>query len=545
MFLLMIASTIAIAAGDVIFVDDNAPLGGDGQHWETAYKYLQDALADADSSPKPVEIRVAQGTYRPDEDTLHPSGTGDQKVTFDLINGVTIKGAYAGFGAPDPNARDIEAYETVLTGDLDSNDAPYPLWGDSRQDNSATVVNGSGTDQNAVLDGITITAGMGEVGAGMYNNSASPTLINCTFTENYINSWGAGSSGAGMHNFESSPTLINCTFSRNETLETWTYGAGMNNEDSNPTLIDCTFSDNKSSWLGGAIFNRNSNPTLTNCTFSKNRAVAGGGGLCNYMSSPIVANCRFSANQADTQGGGVYNSMSSSTFTNCIFSGNLALGYPGGGIFNFESSPKLTNCTFVGNLADKYGPVNLGNALACDNGDDPDYPPPSYVQMVNCILWDGGNEIWNNDGSTIMVAYSDVQGGYPGTANIDSDPLFVTGPQGDFYLSQAAAGQLTTSLCVDAGSAPAADIFIAGTTRTDGVNDAATVDMGYHHSAHLRPLGDLHHDGRVDFVDFAKFALYWPQTACGACGGVDLTGEGDVNFSDVKKLAGNWLTGVE
>ena len=38
-----------------------------GLTWQTACTYLQDALADANDSEKPVEIRVAQGVYRPDE----------------------------------------------------------------------------------------------------------------------------------------------------------------------------------------------------------------------------------------------------------------------------------------------------------------------------------------------------------------------------------------------------------------------------------------------------------------------------------------------
>ena len=44
---------------DVIYVDDDAPLGGDGTTWSTAYRYLQDALATADPG---TEIHVAAGT---------------------------------------------------------------------------------------------------------------------------------------------------------------------------------------------------------------------------------------------------------------------------------------------------------------------------------------------------------------------------------------------------------------------------------------------------------------------------------------------------
>jgi len=34
--------------------------------------------------------------------------------------------------------------------------------------------------------------------------------------------------------------------------------------------------------------------------------------------------------------------------------------------------------------------------------------------MSKYILWDGGDEVWNNDGSTITIEYSDVNGGQIG-----------------------------------------------------------------------------------------------------------------------------------
>jgi hypothetical protein len=66
------------------------------------------------------------------------------------------------------------------------------------------------------------------------------------------------------------------------------------------------------------------------------------------------------------------------------------------------------------------------------------------------------------------------------TGNIDEDPLFIAG----YYLGQTASGQGRQSPAVDAGSGPAnaVGIDLAGrTTRTDGVPDANTVDMGYHY----------------------------------------------------------------
>lgn len=39
----MIGLTNQVSA-DTLYVDDDAPLGGDGTSWDTAYRFLQDAL---------------------------------------------------------------------------------------------------------------------------------------------------------------------------------------------------------------------------------------------------------------------------------------------------------------------------------------------------------------------------------------------------------------------------------------------------------------------------------------------------------------------
>jgi hypothetical protein len=93
--------------------------------------------------------------------------------------------------------------------------------------------------------------------------------------------------------------------------------------------------------------------------------------------------------------------------------------------------------------------------------------------------------------STATISYSDVEGGQGavrlgnyctlnwGPGMIDADPLFAAGPQGDYYLSQIAAGQFQDSPCVDTGD-PGSPM-IDGTTRTDEVQDSGVVDMGYHY----------------------------------------------------------------
>jgi predicted outer membrane repeat protein len=250
-----------------------------------------------------------------------------------------------------------------------------------------------------------------------------------------------------------------------------------NVQNSSPVVTDCTFTANSAVLgNGGGMYNNAGTPAVvTACTFTGNSATGGGsgsrgGGMHNDMSAAVVSRCVFTGNSTSAAGGGVSNRGLSPEFTNCLFTDNITV-YEGGGMFSFMSTPNITNCTFSQNSAD------LGGAIANSSSD---------ATLTNCVLWgdsatSSDPEILN-DSSSPAVTYSDVEGGYAGTGNIDQDPLFAAGPDGDYYLSQTAAGQASQSPCVDAGSATAAGLGLdAATTRTDGVGDAGQVDIGYHY----------------------------------------------------------------
>ncbi|UCF44105.1 MAG: DUF4982 domain-containing protein [Planctomycetota bacterium] len=212
-----------------VYVDADATGVNDGTNWADAYKYLQDALADANSNPNIDEIRVAEGTYYPDATSANPAGGNRREATFRLINGVTIKGGYGG-PVGGPKFRNVHYYPSVLSGDIN-----VP---DSNSDNSYHVVTGSGTEPNAVLDGFIITAGNANGsgadanGGGMYNDTGSPTVTNCMFSNNLAYC------GGGMCNYSnSSPTVTNCTFSGNSATSSG--GGIMNNLNSKPTVTNC------------------------------------------------------------------------------------------------------------------------------------------------------------------------------------------------------------------------------------------------------------------------------------------------------------------
>ena len=345
----------------IIYVDDDAAGAGDGTSWTDAYICLQDALATARPTD---EIHVAQGVYKPDQQVVVSTrfgtqivASGDREATFQLINGVTIKGGYAGFGEPDPDARDVDLYKTILSGDLNGDDVdvsdPYDLVTEpTRTENSYHVVTGSGTDVTAVLDGFAITAGNAndnqphDKGGGMHNDSGSPTVANCTFTGNSARIIGGGM----LNDVGSSTAVTNCTFTGNLALFD---GGGMFNFSGGiPTVANCTFSGN-SAKLGGGMYNDvESNATVTNCTFSANWAESHGGGMYNDVeSNTTVTNCTFSDNWAESQGGGMYNLSSHTTLTNCIFSENSTEEW-GGGIACIAGSLIIESCSIQNNWSE-------------------------------------------------------------------------------------------------------------------------------------------------------------------------------------------------
>jgi hypothetical protein len=55
---------------------------------------------------------------------------------------------------------------------------------------------------------------------------------------------------------------------------------------------------------------------------------------------------------------------------------------------------------------------------------------------------------------------------------------------------------------------------------------------------------DFDDNGYVNFIDFAVFAEHWLETECGPCGGADLTGNGEVDMDDLREFAENWLGGA-
>ena len=176
----------AYEARAVRFVDDDAPLGGDGLSWSTAYRYLQDALAEARDNSSVTEIRVAQGTYKPDQSEYGHATPGNRYERFNLVDGVDLRGGYAGRLAVAQHlaahrakreTRDVARYETILSGDLNGDDAPEF---ENYDDNSLHVVYACVVGETTRLDGFVVERGNADDeddgGGGMLLLAAHPAL---------------------------------------------------------------------------------------------------------------------------------------------------------------------------------------------------------------------------------------------------------------------------------------------------------------------------------------------------------------------------------
>jgi len=295
----------------IIHVDEHAAGGDDGTSWSDALTDLQTALSLAAGSGGAVsEIWIAAGVYRPSRllDADDP-----RSATFLLADGVGVYGGFVGaYAAPGfvgettREERDPIANETVLHGDLNGDDTG-DIDDPSRDDNAWRVVTAEAVGVSTVLDGVILTG------------------------------------GGGMETWYGNPTIVNCTFAQNFAL----YGAGLYNRFGDPTVRDCVFRDSVAATSGGGFRSDRGQPTLINCLFSRNRASMEGGGM--YATDAILTECTFEGNWSDDDGGGY---SGTGSLTGCVFVGNHA--EDGGGAV-YHGSILLKNCTFESNSAGEQG----------------------------------------------------------------------------------------------------------------------------------------------------------------------------------------------
>ncbi len=345
-----------------------------------------------------------------------------------------------------------------------------------------TVTNGIGgiCCENASsprLLGLTVTRNTGTRGAGIYcHGNSCPRLENVTISDNDAGMRGGG----GFCCFtESHASLFNVTVSGNSTDDK---GGGIFVYYSNVTLESVKVLNNSSlRWGGGIHFQGTEYETLIKkVTVSNNDAVFGGGVSLEFANL-IMEDVIITDNTANTFGGGMTFGQSYPILKNVKISNN-SLGNSirclGGGIFSQLSGPILENVEISNNTIngaeENWGggiaavgyTFTIINSTISQNAIIGDYDKrgdgiycTQNLTMINSILWNNQpQELYLSPRCTVLVAFSDVQGGkeeivnsdssviYWQEGNINEAPLFKSPVTGDFYLTKGPP-------CVDEGTA--------------------------------------------------------------------------------------------
>ncbi len=407
-------------------------------------------------------------------------GTADRTMSFWLASGVTVRGGYAGRAFANPDFNDPATHVTILSGDLASNDGFFTNMGD----NSYNVVVGGWVDSTAVLEGVTIRDGNANSGS----------------------------------------------FPRSR-------GGAIQIDTGSPVFRDCIIERSQSAFLfGGVSLSFGGTAHFERCVFRDLRTTGGSpngqGGLIGlrHGSDATFEACTLRGGTARS-GGVAYVLDASPVFTNCLVTGNAASTF--GGAFHAAAGAdlRLVHVTATNNQATDAGAAGLIHVDA-----------NATVRLENSIAWGNSpTELAVAADGTLTVGHSIVQGGFPGTGNLDTNPrleastfeLQAGSPAID---SADTSTTISLSLVTDlAGSPRRAD---DPSTPDTGTGPSPMADRG----AFERPgpcLADFNGDGGVDGGDIEAFFLLWET---GEAGG-DVNEDGGVDGGDIGAFITAWQLG--
>lgn len=314
-FLLLVAP---LQGQTIVYVDKDAPAGGDGSSWSTAFKYLNDALSDAGIGLGEHHLWIAEGTYYTDEGDLYSNDDQNSKYVIPY----TVTAVIGGFVGTEGSVDDADPakYLTTLSGLI------FEEYGASGIGSSYLLETEAGTSA-LLIKGFTITNSSDRSGCLINISNATDrvqtTFEQCDFLDN-----------------ESTQTLIitstsdsvlfrNCRFERCQTSGGYLIQYGnfescyfnQNNSQKamlyRPGTVDrCFISDNTTTSNSG-----NSDYSLIyqpNNVFNSllYRNVAGGTGIISasntqLLHSTFIDNYNYSDNYSEISG--------SVTVGNCLF----------------------------------------------------------------------------------------------------------------------------------------------------------------------------------------------------------------------------------
>ncbi len=259
---------------------------------------------------------------------------------------------------------------------------------------------------------------------------STAVLNGFTFQDIYLNS--EDGPQAIIYIEDASPIIINNRFD-NFNLFQDVESAVIYCENSNSLIMNNVFTNGivgNGYVLGGYILSKNSSLTIKNNRFENGYVgFAEPAGFFVSVNSDNIIESNIIINPSM---GYCYTCAAISILdgSDCIVRNNLILQAHGdgyGAVVASESQYVSYNNTFVSNSG---GYANLS----------------SDGIVSNDIIYASSNAVYIDSNSNIQVTYSDIEGGWAGIGNIDTDPLFADPDNGDFTLQEG-------SPCIDAGIA--------------------------------------------------------------------------------------------
>lgn len=286
------------------------------------------------------------------------------------------------------------------------------------------------------------------VGGGIYCEFSGPSIINCRII-NCRAEIGGGIGCVGASPVISDCVIMNCRAGGFGPAESGGRGGGIGLiRQCSARIINCNVKDNTGYYnsFGGGLYCRNSAARVVGCDISHNNAsgnINGGGVYCSgLLADMMLQNCIISHNTAENGAGIFAEAERGIETTECI------------GVDCPRCRVTVANCTVAHNRISNPMPSSAAGGVYSNCGN---------ITVKNSIVWynDGSQMILIDPHSNSPVVFSDVQGGYPGSGNIDEQPLFAPTGIPDYHLQSLygryvpQSGQWVRdgehSPCIDAG----------------------------------------------------------------------------------------------
>ncbi len=423
------AATLTVSApSSTLYVDANNANASPNGTITNPYKTIQAAVAAASSG---ATIKVAKGAY-----------TGNTDCDVKALN---FFGGYAGGTTAN--------YAASVAGDFTTRDIV----------NNVTSVTGTttitGNDHGAVfhftnttggtIDGFTLSGAL----HGVYFDGYLTGGTVFTISNNIIQNNGSQTEpmGGGIYGGHLSLAILNNTIQNNVAAKG--AGVGCTSTTTGVSLLiqgnliksNISYSDHGGGLYVGQLATVKNNIVQSN-EVGKSVGYGWGGGMIMTPANSgapfptahnVISGNVWTDNYAPTNGSGFFvdegaiadvdHDLVYKNRTNIANSGNgIYIGdYNYGGAGAHGSTVTFTNCLIANNGAG----TGTANALQIN--------PNCIVSLSNCILWGNGPtsiKLETGGSGTVTATYSDIEGGYTGTGNLNVDPQFASVATSDYHL---------------------------------------------------------------------------------------------------------------